>query len=885
MPAENRTKTPRALPIPILILLLVAGCAQPTPTAAPTEKAPPTATSSPTPEPVSLPGGALAPDGVPQEIYYAPFPVDIALDGDLADWDHVPTVTLQKGGSNTALTFAAAADDQYLYFMGNVKDDNIISGKHGTAYWNEDSVEFYVNGTGNQQLTTYEPGVVQMTVPAMNTDLPPDEAIVSGVQGDTAGAKVHAFKTDAGWAVEMAVPLKNDIWSIDANHGATIGFQVHLNGASSADRDLKVIWSKFDISDSSYQNPSVFGSLTFFEVGQTEIAEATITPTPAPTTTPVPIEPNAVYKDPDASVEDRAEDLLARMTLEEKIGQMTLVEKNSIKDPDLIDMYIGGLLSGGGGHPETNTAEGWAEMVDHFQTLAMQTRLGIPIIYGVDAVHGHNNVPGAVIFPQEVGLGAANDSDLMERIARVTAEEMIATGIYWDYAPVVAVPQDIRWGRTYEAYGENTDLVTNLSAAFIRGLQGDSLSDPLSVLATPKHFVGDGGTAWGSSTTENYKIDQGVMQVDEETLRRIHLPPYQRAVDLGAMSIMASYSSWQSRTGVRTKMHAQKYLLTDVLKGELGFDGFIVSDWGGIDQISPDDYYNAVVVATNAGIDMNMVPYDYARYVDTLTQAVEQGDVPMERIDDAVRRILRVKFALGLFEHPFSDPSLLASVGSAEHRAVAREAVSKSLVLLKNQGVFPIAKDVPTILVAGDADNIGFQSGGWTIEWQGGYGDITPGTSILKAIQDAVSPETNVIDDPYGRFNDVPDGTNVELCIAVVGEAPYAEGRGDSATLSLSVRDTALLSNLRKRCDKLAVILISGRPLIITDQLAEMDALVAAWLPGTEGGGIADVIFGDKPFTGKLPYTWPRSVDQLPLDFSTLKEANVLFPFGFGLTD
>ncbi|NND83887.1 MAG: glycoside hydrolase family 3 protein, partial [Acidimicrobiia bacterium] len=428
------------------------------------------------------------------------------------------------------------------------------------------------------------------------------------------------------------------------------------------------------------------------------------------------------------------------MTLAEKLAQMTLVEKNSIAPSDLGNLGIGGLLSGGGGAPATNTPEGWAEMVRDFQERTLASRLGIPLIYGIDAVHGHSNVPGAVLFPHNIGLGAANDPDLMERIGEVTALEVLATNIHWNYAPAVSVPLDIRWGRTYEGYSQDTATVTELATAYLRGMQGGDLADPTTILGTPKHFVGDGGTAWGSSTTGTYTIDQGVTEVDEETLRAIHLPPYIDAIEAGAMSIMASYSSWDG-----LKMHAQQYLMTDVLKGELGFEGFIVSDWEAIDQIT-DDYYEAVVTSINAGIDMNMVPRAYRTFIEDLTTAVEVGDVPMERIDDAVRRILRVKFALGLFEQPFGDESLLAEVGSDAHRAVAREAVAKSVVLLKDDAaLLPLSPDIERIWVGGQAANdLGTQLGGWSITWQGSLGARTEGTTTLDAIEAAVSPDTVV---------------------------------------------------------------------------------------------------------------------------------------------
>ena len=457
----------------------------------------------------------------------------------------------------------------------------------------------------------------------------------------------------------------------------------------------------------------------------------------APPAVPTGADLSAPYMDASLPTAARVEDLLSRMTLADKIGQMTQVEKNSILPEDIAYLGIGSLLSGGGGSPAENTPEAWAKMVDDFQAYALEGPLGIPLIYGVDAVHGHNNVKGATVFPHNVGLGAANDPALMRRIGEVTAREVAATGIHWNFAPTVAVPQDIRWGRTYEGYGEDPSLVSPLATAYLEGLQGTDLADRTTVLATPKHFVGDGGTTWGSSATPG-SIDQGVTEVDEETLRAVHLPPYVEAIENGAQSVMVSYSSWND-----TKLHADRYLVTDVLKDELGFGGFVVSDWGAVDQIS-DDYYEAVVTSIEAGIDMNMVPYQYRRFISVLWHAVDNGDVSMERIDDAVRRILRVKFELGLFESPYSDSSLLASVGSDDHRAVAREAVAKSAVLLKNDGgILPIGGGVTTIFVGGQAaDDIGIQSGGWTIEWQGREGAITPGTTILEGIEASVPRST-----------------------------------------------------------------------------------------------------------------------------------------------
>jgi beta-glucosidase len=839
----------------------------------------------------------LAPDGASGEIYYAPYSVSITLDGDLSDWEGVPRVQLPRDilvdEGQTSLIFAAASDGEFLYLLGDVTDTTIISGEHGTDYWNEDSIEFYLNGTNDFSLTSYTEGVVQITIPALN--ISSDDVVIAGVQGTSVGAEIAAVETEGGYAVEVAVPLNNDVWTLaPPQHGLTMGFQVHLNGASTADRDTKLIWSVFDTSDQSYQNPSVFGKLVFFDVEEDEIpeeiviegvvdedigdgGEEVVETTPAP----VAVLANAPYKNPNLPIDVRVENLMSYMTVEEKIGQMTLVERGSIANADIAEMGIGALLSGGGGYPPgNNTPEGWAEMVDTYQTLALESRLEIPLLYGVDAVHGHSNLRGAVIFPHNIGLGATHNPELVAEICRVTAQEMIATGIYWNYGPVVAVPQDIRWGRSYEGYGQETELVSELATACLSGLQGESLSDRFTVLGTVKHFVGDGGVFWG--TSETYPIDQGVTDVDEVTLRAIHLPPYQAAIDSGAMNIMISFSSWGGM-----KMHAQQYLITDVLRGEMGFEGFIVSDWAGIDQIT-NDYYEAVVTAINAGVDMNMVPYDYRRFINVMLEAIDNGDVPMERVDDAVRRILTAKFELGLFEWPYSDQLLLESVGSDEHREVARQAVRESMVLLKNDdAALPIAHDTPTIFVAGGpADNIGIQSGGWTIEWQGGVGDITEGTTILDAIEATVSDSTAIYYNANGQFDDVTDDSGeairADVGIVVVGETPYAEGVGDDDELTLSSGHLSAIENMREYADKVVVIIISGRPLIITDEIENWDAVVAAWLTGTEGQGVADVLFGDYPFTGTLSFMWPRSMDQVPYD-PTIEDP--LFPIGYGLED
>jgi beta-glucosidase len=624
-------------------------------------------------------------------------------------------------------------------------------------------------------------------------------------------------------------------------------------------------------------------------------APATIelTESPVVTTQTSPSGP-VIYTDPSSPVEKRIDDLLERMTLEEKLGQMTQVEKDSIQPGDITKYYIGSILSGGGGSPEENTPQGWYAMVEGFQQEALATRLQIPILYGVDAVHGHGSLLNATVFPHNLGLGAANNPELVEQIGRATAEEMLATGIPWNFAPVVAVVQDVRWGRTYEGYGEETGLVTSLSTAYLKGLQTLREEDQpvqgqtIFVLATPKHFLGDGATIWSSSRTENYKLDQGNMQVPEQLVRKMYLPPYQSAIEAGAMNVMASFSSWKG-----TKMHAQHYLLTEVLKEELGFNGFIVSDWQGMDQIYPEDYYASIVTSVNAGVDMNMVPYEYGTFIETMKQAVNNGDIPESRLDEAVRRILRVKFALGLFERPMPDPKYQGMVRSRAHLELARQAVRESLVLLKNENeALPLRQDTPVIFIAGaGANDIGLQTGGWTLEWQGKSGNDSEGTTILSGIRAAAGAGTQVEYNRDGDFSELknPDGSPLvaNVGIVVLAEQPYAEGLGDLADISLRQEETNLIVRMGGQSESVIVILISGRPRLITEQLPLADAWVAAWLPGTEGAGIADVLFGEYPFTGKLSYSWPRSNEQLPININNAADKTgcdaPLFPFGYGL--
>jgi beta-glucosidase len=583
------------------------------------------------------------------------------------------------------------------------------------------------------------------------------------------------------------------------------------------------------------------------------------------------------WMDASKPVDDRVAALLSQMTLAEKIGQMTQVQNNSIDATNEGKFALGSILSGGGGSPKAgNTPQAWYDMVNAYQQAALQTRLGIPIIYGIDAVHGNNNIAGSTIFPQNVGMGATNDPALVTKECQATALEMNAVGIRWSFGPVIAVPQDVRWGRTYEGFSESTDLVSTLGTACIKGFQGTSLSAPDTAVATAKHFIGDGGTAYGSSTTSGptgpYLLDQGVDQMDEATLLKLFLPPYKAAVDSGARIVMTSYSSTTAG-----KVHGDKHLITDILKTQLGFTGFVVSDWGGIDQVVPGNYSKSVAQAINAGIDLVMVPDDYTRFITTMTSLVQGGTIPQSRIDDAVTRILRVKFEMGLFENPMPAAGKLANLGSDADRAIAAQAVAESAVLLKtNSGALPIASSQKVLLAGEGADNIGIASGGWTISWQGAPGPITTGTTLKEAL--AAKLGNNLNYDPTGNFT---AGTKADVGVVVVAEQPYAEGVGDSSTLKLPESDVAIVAKVRPLVNKLIVVVMSGRPMLL-DGFSSADAIVAAWLPGTEATGLADVLLGTKPFVGTTPYTWPKTAADAPRIGKGACDGAV-YPFGYSL--
>ncbi|MEK9518490.1 glycosyl hydrolase [Streptomyces sp. adm13(2018)] len=592
------------------------------------------------------------------------------------------------------------------------------------------------------------------------------------------------------------------------------------------------------------------------------------------------------YLDRRLPVRRRVSDLLSRMSPAEKAGQMTQAERNALRGQgDIAGYALGSLLSGGGSVPTPNTPAAWAAMVDAYQLRAQATRFQIPLIYGVDAVHGHNNVIGATIMPHNIGIGAGRDPELAARTGAVTAKEVRATGVPWDFAPCLCVTRDERWGRSYEAFGEDPALVTAMETV-INGMQGARNGKDLvrndKVLTSAKHFVGDGGTAFGSSTTGSYTIDQGVTKVTRAELEAVHLAPFAEAVKRGTGTVMPSYSSLDILGDEQgpVKMHANAEMINGVLKDRMGFEGFVVSDWQAIDQI-PGDYPSDVRTSVNAGLDMIMVPTNYQEFTRTLTSEVEAGRIPAARIDDAVARILTQKFRLGLFEKPYADTANLPSIGSAEHRAVAREAVAKSQVLLKNEGsVLPLKPSQKVYVAGSNADDLGNQAGGWTISWQGSSGRTTTGTTILEGMRKA-APGAGI-----GWSKDASAPTDgYDVGVVVVGEAPYAEGFGDVGNghdLELTAADKAAVD---KVCAAMpcAVLVVSGRPQLVGDRLPAVDALVASWLPGTEGDGVADVLYGKRPFTGQLPVSWPKSEAQLPLNVGD-GSYDPQYPYGWGLT-
>jgi beta-glucosidase len=572
---------------------------------------------------------------------------------------------------------------------------------------------------------------------------------------------------------------------------------------------------------------------------------------------------------------DKAAALLAMMTADEKLAQLHQVERANVTAADITTYGVGSVYSQGGSAPATNNPTAWADMIDGFRKAAYASRLKIPVIYGLDVVHGIGPVYGATVFPHNIGLGATRDPALVEEVAATVAAEAAGVGADFPFAPVVAVARDERWGRTYEAFGETTELASVMGVAYTNGFQ--KRSGAITVLANAKHFLGDGGTANG--------VNNANTSGDETALRALHLTPYQAVVGAGVGSIMASYSSWQG-----TRMHANSAMVNGVLKGDLGFAGFVGSDYNGC-------YQNGVNLAgcLNGGIDMFMTFGQTASAFLSMMRPLAPNTVPQSRIDDAARRILLAKCEMGLLDgaQHLVDRALTAQVGSAAHRAVARRAVAASLVVLKNDAaVLPLAKDIPGIALGGKtADNVGNQCGGWTVTWQGKTGAVTTGTTVRQALESVVTA---------GRVSYALDGSatgnGATVGIAVIGETPYSEGCGDiptptggtscitrPTTLSLDNADVQVVQRMKDAGLKTVVVLVAGRPMIIDAILPIADAIVVAWLPGTEAAGITDVLFGDVHPTGKLPHTWPRSMAQIPINQG---DANYdpLYPYAFGLT-
>ncbi len=605
----------------------------------------------------------------------------------------------------------------------------------------------------------------------------------------------------------------------------------------------------------------------------------------------------------DPAEEARLDEIISGMSLRDKVGQVIMGEIQYVSPRDVKRYRLGAVLNGGGSFPGKNRhadVDDWLDLADVYHEASIDREDGgpvIPVVWGTDAVHGANNVFGATLFPHNIGLGASANPELLRRIGAATAREVAATGIYWNFAPTLAVPRNDRWGRTYEGYSEHPDRVAELGAALIEGMQGAVGRDfmaPGKVLATAKHFLGDGGTQDG--------IDQGITWTSEAELVRIHGAGYRTALRAGAQTVMASFSSWND-----VKMHANRYLLQDVLKGVMGFDGFVIGDWDGHSQIpgcKPGDCPDAL----NAGVDMYMAPKRWKRLYRNLLRQAENGEIELSRLDDAVRRILRVKLRAGLLDTPRPSARPLATavdgnavrrsdwIGHFRHRALARRAVRESLVLLKNEGgVLPIAPNARVLVAGAAAFNIPDQLGGWSMTWQGDdieNADFPNATSILDGVRAAVESAGGIVD--FRRFSEVLAKSSDPLpniAVLVFGERPYAEYEGDVETLQFSPRDKSHLKAARRLQSAgipVVSVLLNGRPLAVSDEIEASDAFVVAWLPGSEGGGVADVLVATAAgeprfdFQGRLPFSWPASPDQAVINRGD-EPYLPAFPFGFGL--
>lgn len=582
----------------------------------------------------------------------------------------------------------------------------------------------------------------------------------------------------------------------------------------------------------------------------------------------------------EAEIATRVEQWLGQMTLAEKLGQMMMVQESYITDEEIRDLAPGAVLISPRPNlrPGIDTAEEWADFYDPRIQASLESRLGIPVLLGVDAVHGHALAIGATIFPHNVGLAATGDPEGVRLMGAAVADEVRATAGHWILAPTVAVVRDLRWGRTYEGWGERPELQTGFVKAFVEGVQAGGKRP---VLATAKHFIGDGGATW--RTGESSLLDRGDVQLSEAALRAIHLPPYREAVEAGVASIMASYGKWNG-----VEVHHHGYLLTTILKGELGFEGFIVSDANGFFE-NGQDYAERLLSSALAGLDLFMLTdAQWSQFLPAMTAHVVNGALPAARVDDAVRRILRAKVRFGLFDHPLADRDLVAegALGNPRHREIARGLVQKSAVLLSNrEQLLPLNPSGLRVGVSGAfANDIGPQCGGWTVGWSGltaPDSSIIVGTTLRQAIEQEVIPAGGqVFYDPSGAS--LPD--DLDVVIHVAGEKPYAEWYGDTANPEFPRNEREAIANLRLRGLPVVVVLIGGRPIIVGPQVRDWNVVIMAFLPGSEGQGLADLIFGRVPFTGRLPHTWPRQSGHLPMNFGEPWPAAPAFPLGHGMS-